>query len=67
MANPYKTMKVYLCKFGHVFPNWYSDECYECAVVGRKSKLLTATIKSIKYVSRWKKKPLNNRNGVSSE
>jgi hypothetical protein len=47
MTNPYKTMKVYLCKNGHVSPNHYSDHCYYCWKNGVKSKLLIGKISSI--------------------
>ena len=45
--NPYKSLLVYICRYGHASPNPYSPWCYYCWKEGKKTALLEAKIKSV--------------------
>lgn len=53
--NPFKTMKVYICKYGHAFPVPCSPYCPYYWESGKKTNLLEANITNIKKI----KFPLN--------
>ena len=46
--NPYKSMKVYICRYGHAYPTPHSPYCYYCWESGKKTALLEAIIKNIR-------------------